>query len=153
MAKFEWSNRLRSDQGTPLCISCDEVIIHFVDRCLIRGLILFLSTLTVLYDLKIHIKTFTKKLHNQNRLFFYRTVCLPRTSLIQPCMFTGLVPLESTSAQLAANAGISLSTVLNVQLPCQLMVLCTCGKEANKIYTVSAILRGTVTTFTKARCA
>ena len=68
-------------------------------------------------------------------------------------MFTGLVPLESTSAQVAANAGISLSTVLNVQLPCQLTVLCTCGKEAIKTYTVSAILRGTIITFTKARCA
>ena len=68
-------------------------------------------------------------------------------------MCTGLVPLESTSAQVVANAGISLLTLLNVQLPCQLTVLCTCGKETLKTFTVSAILRGTVTTFTKARCA
>ncbi|KAL9975701.1 hypothetical protein ACROYT_G012892 [Oculina patagonica] len=39
------------------------------------------------------------------------------------------------------------------QLPCQLTVLCTCGLERIKIYTVSAILKGTVTTSTKARCA
>ena len=53
----------------------------------------------------------------------------------------------------AANAGISLSTVLNVQLPCQLMDLCTWGNQQVKIFTASTILRGTVTTFTKARCA
>ena len=43
--------------------------------------------------------------------------------------------------------------VLNVQLPCQLTVLCTWGKQAVKIFTALAILRGTVTIFTKARCA
>ena len=53
----------------------------------------------------------------------------------------------------AANAGISLLTVLNVQAPFQLTVLCTCGKEVVKIPLVSAILRGTATTSTKARCA
>ena len=37
-------------------------------------------------------------------------------------MFTGLVLSESLVVPGAANAGISLSTVLNVQLPCQLMV-------------------------------
>ena len=54
---------------------------------------------------------------------------------------------------IAANAGISLSTVLNVQAPFQLTVLCTCIKEAVKIPIASAILRGTATTSTKARCA
>ncbi len=85
-----------------------------------------------------------------------RTVCSPRTSLTHPSMFTLLVLLESTTVTVAANAGISLSTVLNVQLPCRLTVLCTCVKEVDhtlKIFTVSAILRGTVTTSTKGRCA
>ena len=84
---------------------------------------------------------------------FRRTVCSPRTSLTQPSMFTGLITLKSLAVTIAANAGISLSTVLNVQLPCQLTVLCTCTKEVVKIFTVPAILRGTVTTSTKARCA
>ena len=53
----------------------------------------------------------------------------------------------------AANGGISLSTVLNVQVPFQLTVLCTCRKEVVKNPFASAILRGTVTTSTKARCA
>ena len=52
-----------------------------------------------------------------------------------------------------ANAGISLSTVLNVQAPFQLTVLFTCGKEVVKISIASAILRGTATTSTKAKCA
>ena len=53
----------------------------------------------------------------------------------------------------AANAGISLSMVLNVQALFQLTVLCTCIKEVVRIPIASAILRGTVTTFTKARYA
>ena len=53
---------------------------------------------------------------------------------------------------IAANAGISLSTVLNVQAPFQLMVFCSCIKEVVKIRVVSAILQGTATTSTKARC-
>ena len=53
----------------------------------------------------------------------------------------------------AADAGISLSMALNVQDPFQLTVLCTCIKEVIKISFVSAILRGTATTSTKARCA
>ena len=68
-------------------------------------------------------------------------------------MFTGLVPLGPTGVPLVANAGILLSTVLSVQLPCQLMVLCTCGTATVKICTASDILRGTVTISTKARCA
>ena len=86
-------------------------------------------------------------------LFLFRTAFSSRTFLTQPSMFTGLVPLGSTSAQLVVDAGILLSTVLNVQLPCQLTVLCTCGKATVKICTASAILRGTVTISTKARCA
>ena len=77
----------------------------------------------------------------------------PKTSRIQLSTFTGLVPSESTGAHLAANAGISLSTVLSAHLPCQLTVLCICGKATAKICTVSEILRGTVTTSTKGRCA
>ena len=53
----------------------------------------------------------------------------------------------------AAYAGISLSMVLNAQAPFQLMVFYSCIKEAVKIRAVSAILRGTVTTSTKAKCA
>ena len=53
----------------------------------------------------------------------------------------------------AASAGISLSTVLNAQVPFQLTVMCLCGKEVVKIPIASAILRATVTTSTKARCA
>ena len=68
-------------------------------------------------------------------------------------MFTGLANLESTAVTVAASAGISLSTVLNAQAPFQLTVLCTCGKEVVKISIASAILRGTATTSTKARCA
>ncbi|KAL9975770.1 hypothetical protein ACROYT_G012964 [Oculina patagonica] len=60
--------------------------------------------------------------------------------------------IEGHCNKIAANARISLSTVLNVHLPCQLTVLCTCGKETLKIFTVSAILRGTVTTSLKERC-
>ena len=82
-----------------------------------------------------------------------RTVCSPKTSLIQLFMWPGQVPLESTSVQPVANAGISLSTARNVQLPYPLTVLCTCGKVILKIFTASAILRGTVTIFTKERCA
>ena len=77
----------------------------------------------------------------------------PKTSRIQPSMFTGLVPSESGSVLIAADAGISHSTVLSARLPCQLMVLCICGRATAKIYTASEVLRGTVTTSTKARCA
>ena len=84
---------------------------------------------------------------------FYRTVFSTKTSRIQPSMCTGPVPSESTSVQPAADAGISLSTVLSARLPCRLMVLCICGRVMAKICTASEILRGTVTTSTKARCA
>ena len=82
-----------------------------------------------------------------------RTVSLPRTFLTPLFMWPGLVPLESTSVMTVANAGTSLSTTQNVQLPYPLMVCCTCGMAALKIFTAFAILRGTVTTFTKERCA
>ena len=68
-------------------------------------------------------------------------------------MFTGQVLLESVAVILAANAGISLLTVLNVQLPCQLMVLCTWENQRVRTFTAATILRGTVTTSTKAGCA
>ena len=83
----------------------------------------------------------------------FRTVSSPRTFLTQLFTLPGLVPLESTGVQPVANAGTSLSTVQNVQLPYPLTVLCTCGKAKLKIFTASAILRGIVTTFTKERCA
>ena len=78
---------------------------------------------------------------------------LPKTSPIQHSMFIGLVPSESTSARPVADAGISHSTVLNVQLPYQSTVLCTCGKAMVKICTASEISRVTVTISTKARFA
>ena len=80
-------------------------------------------------------------------------MCSARTSLTLPSMFTGLAFLECRAVTIAANAGISLSTVLNVQLPCQLMVLCTWANQQIKIFTASTTLRATVTTSTKARCA
>ena len=80
-------------------------------------------------------------------------MCSSKTSLTHPSMFTGLAILESPAVTVAANAGILLSTVLNVQVPFQLTVLCTCIKEVVKIPIASAILRGTATTSTKARCA
>ena len=82
-----------------------------------------------------------------------RTVCSPRTSLIQLFTLPGQVPLETTSVQPVVNAGILLSTAQNVQLPYPLTVWCTCGKETLKIFTAFAILRGTATTFTKEGCA
>ena len=68
-------------------------------------------------------------------------------------MFTGLAISKSAAVTVAADAGISLSTVLSVQAPFQLTVLCTCGKEVEKVSIASVILRGTATTSTKARCA
>ena len=68
-------------------------------------------------------------------------------------MWPGLVLLESSSVMTVANAGTSLSTAQNVQLPYPLTVWCTCGKATLKIFTAFAILRGIVTTFTKERCA
>ena len=77
----------------------------------------------------------------------------PRTFLTPLFVWPGLVPLESTSVQAVANAGTSLSTAQNVQLPYPLTVWCTCGRATLKIFTAFAILRGTVTTSTKERCA
>ena len=77
----------------------------------------------------------------------------PRTFLTQLFTLPGLVPLESKGVQAVANAGTSLSTVQNAQLLYPLTVCCTCGKAKLKIFTAFAILRGTVTTFTKERCA
>ena len=68
-------------------------------------------------------------------------------------MFRGLELLESIAVPAAANAGILLSMVRNVRLPYQLTVLFTWDQQSLKIHTVSAILRDTVTTSTKARCA
>ena len=79
-------------------------------------------------------------------------MCSPRTFLTPLFMWPGLVPLESTGVHPVANVGISLSTAQSVQLPCPLTVLCTCGRATLKVFTESAILRGTVTTSTKERC-
>ena len=68
-------------------------------------------------------------------------------------MFTGLAFLESPAVTAAANAGISLLMVLNVQLPYRLMVLCTWGDQGVKIFTASTTLRAIVTTSTEARYA
>ena len=83
----------------------------------------------------------------------FRTVSSQRTSLTPLFMWPGPVPLETTGVHPVANAGTSLSTAQNVQLPYLLTVLCTCGKATLKIFTAFAILRGIVTTFTKERCA
>ena len=84
---------------------------------------------------------------------FHRSVCLPRTFQTHLSVFPGLELFESLAASTAVNAGISPSTVLNVQVPCQLTVLCTWVVRSLLTLTVSAILRVTVTTSTKARCA
>ena len=68
-------------------------------------------------------------------------------------MFPGLELFDSLAAPAAVNAGISLSTVLNVQVPCQLTVLCTWVVLSLKILIVSAISWVTVTTSTKAKYA
>ena len=67
-------------------------------------------------------------------------------------MYTGRVHLESKGAQAAANAGTLLLTVQNVQLPYPLMVLCTLETKQMTLI-ASAILRATVTTSTRERCA
>ena len=77
----------------------------------------------------------------------------PRTFLTPLFMWPGLVPLEYTGVQPVANVGTSLSTAQSVQLLYPLTVWCTCGKVILKIFTAFAILRGTVTTSTKERCA
>ena len=68
-------------------------------------------------------------------------------------MFPGLELFDSLAAPAAVNAGISHSTVLNVQVLCQLTVLCTWVVLGLTILIVSAISRVTVTTSTKARYA
>ena len=80
-------------------------------------------------------------------------MCSSKTSLTHLSMFTGLAFLESLAVTVAANAGISLSTVLNVQALFQLTVLCTCQHQVAKIPFASAISRGTAKTSTMARCA
>ena len=72
--------------------------------------------------------------------------------MIQLSVFSGMEPFACMAALDVASVGISLSTVLNVQVPCQLMVLCTWVEEA-QIPIVSAILRDTVLTSIRARCA
>ena len=79
-------------------------------------------------------------------------MCFTKTSLAQLFMCTGQVPLEFLGAQAAANAGTLLLTVQNVQLLYPLMVLCTLMTKL-EILIVSAILRASVTTSTKERCA
>ena len=85
-------------------------------------------------------------------LFLHRTVCSRKTSLTQLFMYTGLVLFVCVGAQIAANAGTLLLTVQNVQLPYPLMVLCTLETK-RMILIASAILRATVTTSTRERCA
>ena len=58
----------------------------------------------------------------------FRTVSSPRTFLTPLFMWPGPVPLETTGVHPVANAGTSLSTAQNVQLPYLLTVLCTCGR-------------------------
>ena len=79
-------------------------------------------------------------------------MCSAKTSLTQLFMYTGRVLLESKGAQAAANAGTLPLTVQNVQLPYLLMALCTLEAKL-LILIVSAILRASVTTSTRERCA
>ena len=66
-------------------------------------------------------------------------------------MYTGRVLSEPMQA-VAVNAGTLLSTVQNVPLPYPLMVLCTWSANL-KTLIASAILKATVITSTKERCA
>ena len=67
-------------------------------------------------------------------------------------MYTGRVLFVFRGAQAAANAGTLPLTVQNVQLTYPLMESCTWPVNL-KILIVSAILRATVTTSTRERCA
>ena len=52
-----------------------------------------------------------------------------------------------------ANDGTSLSTAQSFQVPLPLTVLCKYSKVTLAMFTVFAVLRGIVTTFTKEGCA
>ena len=86
-------------------------------------------------------------------VFFCRTVFSPKTFLILPFMFTGRVYWEFTPAITAANVGTSLSMARSVLLLCRLTELSTWRQAVIKISIASAILRGTVITSIKERCA
>ena len=74
--------------------------------------------------------------------------------MIQLSVFSGMETFAWLAALDVAGVGISLSTVLNVQVPRQLMVLCTWMEcQRAQIPIVSAILRDTVLTSIRARCA
>ena len=74
--------------------------------------------------------------------------------MIQLSVFSGMESFACMAALFVASVGISLSTVLNVQVPRQLMVLCTWMEcQRTQISIVSAILRDTVLTSIRARCA
>ena len=74
--------------------------------------------------------------------------------MIQLSVFSGMETFAWLAALDVAGVGISLSTVLNVQVPRQLMVLCTWVEcQGTQIPIVSAILRDTVLTSIRARCA
>ena len=94
---------------------------------------------------------------NRFSVFFFcifcRTVVSPKSSLILLFMFTGRVHWEFTNAIAAANVGTSLSMALNVLDLCPLTEWSICGQAEIKISFASAILRGTVITFPKERCA
>ena len=78
---------------------------------------------------------------------------LQKTFLILLFMFTGRVHREFTAAVTAANVGTSLSMALSVLVPCPLTELSSCLTAVAKFSIASAILRDTVTTSTKERCA
>ena len=83
---------------------------------------------------------------------FCRTVFSPKTFLILPFMFTGRVHWEFSTAIAAANVGTSHSMALSVLLLCPLTELSSCRQSVRNII-ASTILRGTVITSTKERCA
>ena len=84
--------------------------------------------------------------------YLHRTVNLRRTSQTLPSMFTLLVISGFTTVTAAVVAGISPSMAPSAVLLDQLTVLSTRKLARATIFTVTAILKVTVTTFTRERC-
>ena len=129
MKRLEWKQRSRPDEGECLCCKPYKIL---------RELCFGVSF--QVFPFNIIIVTFLQEcLFSKN---------FSDTSL--HVYWTGVLRLPAVTV--VANAGISLSTVLNVQLPYQLMALCTWGNQRIKIFTALTILRATVTISTKERC-
>ena len=127
MKRLEWKQRSRPDEGECLCCKPYKIL---------RELCFGVSF--QVFPFNIIIVTFLQEcLFSKN---------FSDTSL--HVYWTGVLSLPAVTV--VANAGIS---VLNVQLPYQLMPLYTWGNQRIKIFTALTILRATVTISTKARCA